>query len=822
MFNIYRINRLPVHTYAEIVFPTAVRQSFTYSIPPDLQQVIKPGVRVWVPLQRRKAIGLVVHLHSKKPNFKTRAIEQVLDTTPVMDEELLKLSEWISRFYYCGWGEVIQAALPAGLNFYSEKYLKVSSMPVKIKLTKQENEIVSEIKKSKTYLLKEAKKRWSAGLIKSLEKKGVLEVWEEPELKVTPGTSTLWRWTDEAGEEHVSNVIAEYKDAGKFYKWVQALEALREFDLPEFQKNLTSHNLLDSSTLKRIAKEGLIRSEEVESNRINLKYEHEPNRLKTLNEEQSQAFGHIIRALKCNMFASFLLFGVTGSGKTEIYIHALQEALKQGKGGLVLVPEIGLTPQIVKRFYQIFGDDIAVIHSRLTMRDRYDAWRALQQGEKRIAIGVRSAVFAPVQNLGLIIVDEEHDASYKQEDPAPRYHARDVAIMRGSINDAVVVMGSATPGMVTLYGARKGKSKLLSLTRRPKGAKLPAVHVIDLKQYRSAMRGPLAIPLYQAIEQALGRGEQAILLYNRRGFASYLQCTDDGYIPYCPDCSVSLTYHKSKKQLRCHYCGYSEREQPVCPQCEKASLEPMGSGTQKLEDDIEILFPEARILRMDYDTTAGRDAHSNILSRFGRKEADILVGTQIVSKGLNFPDVTVVGVINADTELAFPSFRANERMYQLLSQVAGRSGRSDKEGRVYFQTWQPDHPALATAKNHDYRTFARRELTYRKMLSYPPYSRIIRFIFKGRREHRVHKVAELFTECLVETIGGSDVILGPTPAAIVRIQKYFRWETLVKVDSSYGARAIEHLIDQTFERYNHLKPDGASSVRINVNVDALE
>lgn len=812
-----------MHTYAEIVFPAAVRQSFTYSIPFDLQHGMQPGVRVWVPFQRRKAIGLVVKLHSEKPAFSTRAIEKVLDTAPVMNEELLTLSEWMYRFYYCGWGEVVQAALPAGLNFYSEKYLKVSSpLPKNVKLTEQEREVLSEIEKSKTYLLKEAKKRWSAGKIKTLKKKGILEVWEEPELKVAPGTSTLWRWTGEAGGSRVSDLIAEYKEAGKYYKWIQALEVLSELDLPEFQQNLTPHELLDSYTLNRIAKEGLIRSEEVESTNINLKYDHDPSRLKTLNDEQGQAYDKIIQALNSHEFATFLLFGITGSGKTEIYIHALQEALKQGKGGLVLVPEIGLTPQIVKRFYQIFGDDIAVIHSRLTMRERYDAWRALQQGKKRIAIGVRSAVFAPVQNLGLIIVDEEHDASYKQTDPAPRYNARDVAIMRGSINDAVVVMGSATPSMVTLYGAKKGKSKLLSLTKRPLGAKLPDVHVLDLRQYRSAMRGPLAVPLYQAIEQALSRDEQAILLYNRRGFASYLQCTNNGYIPHCPDCSVSLTYHKSKKQLRCHYCGYSEREQPVCPQCGEETLEPMGSGTQQLQDDIVSLFPEARILRMDFDTTSGRDAHSGILSRFGRKEADILVGTQIVSKGLNFPDVTVVGVINADTELAFPSFRANERMYQLLSQVAGRSGRSDKEGKVYFQTWQPDHPALTTAKVHDYKAFARRELMYRKMLMYPPYSRIIRFTFKGKREHRVHNIAELFTKCLVETIGDSDLILGPTPAAIVRVQKYFRWETLVKVDPTYGARSVERLIDRTFKRYEHVKPNGASSVRVNVNVDALE
>jgi primosomal protein N' (replication factor Y) len=670
--------------------------------------------------------------------------------------------------------------------------------------------------------LKEAKKRWSAGIIKNLQKKGLLEVWEEPELKIAPSTSRLWEWSGDGDPGTVRELIEEHRKQDKMYKWVEALELLKLLGLPEFQKNLTRHELLDSYTLNRIADEGLIAAREVESTDISFKYEYEPDKLKKLNDEQEAAFSEIRSALEEEQFANYLLFGITGSGKTEVYIHALREALKKGKGGLVLVPEIGLTPQIVKRFYQVFGDDIAVLHSRLTVREKYDAWRSLQKGEKRIAIGARSAVFAPVQNLGLIIVDEEHDASYKQEDPAPRYHARDVAIMRGTINEAAVVMGSATPSMVSLYGAKKGKSTLLSLTKRPLDAKLPEVKVLDLKQYRSAMKGPVAIPLYEKIKEAVERGEQAILLYNRRGYASFLQCESCGHIPECPNCSVSLTYHKSKRQLRCHYCGYAARRPETCGACGKAALEAMGSGTQQLEEQISEIFPEARLLRMDFDTTSGRDAHADILSKFARKEADILVGTQIVGKGLDFPDVTVVGVVNADTELAFPTFRAGERMYQLLSQVAGRSGRADKEGKVYFQTWQADHPALKAAKHHDYKEFARRELAFRKTLKYPPYSRIIRFAFKGKREHRVQQVAEVFTGTLIDQVGGFDSVLGPSPAAVSKVQKFYRWETLLKVDPTNGARAIEHLLDKTFSVYDSKKPDNSTSVRINVNVDALE
>lgn len=810
-------------SYADIVFPTAVRYPFTYSVPANFTKEISVGKRVWVPLQKHKAIGLVVKLHDDKPDFNTRPVQKVLDREPVLSEELLKLTKWIYQFYYCGWGEAIQAALPVGLNFYSEKHLRVTSdEPIPDHLEDSTKEIVEDIKQEDSYLLKEAEKRWGDKIIKKLVGQKILEIWEEPRMKMNPSTEKLWSWTDETPVDEIREMVKEHKASGKNYKWIQALELLLTLELPEFQNELTDHELLGSYTLNRIEEEGLINSEEVETQNLGLKLDHDPSALKTLNDEQETAYMEIKSALSSNDFINFLLFGITGSGKTEVYIHALKFALEQGKGGLVLVPEIGLTPQIVRRFYKIFGDDIAVIHSRLTDRERYDAWRALQKGEKRIAIGARSAVFAPVKNLGLIIVDEEHDASYKQEDPAPRYHARDVAIMRAYLNNSAVVMGSATPSMVSLYGTKKGKSKLLSLTKRPLEAKLPEVNILDLKQYKSAMRGPLAVPLFQAIEEALEREEQAILLYNRRGFSFYLQCQNCGDIPECPNCSVSLTYHKSKRQLRCHYCGYSVHQPGHCKECGQQTVEPKGSGTQQLEEQVSDLFPDAETLRMDYDTTSGKDAHAAILKKFGRKEADILVGTQIVGKGLDFPDVTVVGVVDADTELAFPSFRAGERMFQLLSQVAGRSGRAGKEGVVYFQTWQPDHPAIQTAQKHHYKAFARQELSYRKTLQYPPYSRLIRFIFKGKQEYRVQKVAETFTESLTEILGSFDAVLGPSPAAIMKMQNFYRWESFIKIAPSNGAGAIEQVIDRTFKHYDNRKPEGASSVRINVNVDALE
>ncbi|WP_441001204.1 replication restart helicase PriA [Fodinibius sp. SL11] len=808
--------------YADIVFPTAVRRQFTYSLPEEYQVDAQIGKRVWVPFQKHKKIGIVVNIHDHEPDFNTRPVQQVLDDKPIISNELLKLTEWIHRFYYCGWGQVIQAALPVGLNFYAQKYLKATDSNLPDYLDQDKKEIVNEIIEAGSYLLVEAQKRWGDKIIDKLVGQKLLEVWEQPEMKMDPSTDKLWQWKEEKSKEVAADIIEEHQEAGKQYKWIQALSVLVDLDLPEFQKELTDFELLEYYTLNRIAEEGLIRYDEVETTNLSMKLEYDPEKLNTLNDDQQAAFDEINKSIRKETFGSYLLYGITGSGKTEVYIHALKNVLEQGKGGLVLVPEIGLTPQIVKRFHLIFGDDIAVLHSRLTDRERYDAWRALQKGEKRIAIGARSAVFAPVQNLGLIVVDEEHDMSYKQEDPAPRYNGRDVAIMRAHINDIPVVLGSATPSMGSLYGTQKGKSQYLELIKRPFEAKLPEVKLLDLKQYRSAMKGPIAIPLYEAIKEAIEKNEQVILLYNRRGFASYLQCANCGEIPECPNCSVSLTFHKSKKQLRCHYCGYSEREPRRCRECGNDSVEARGSGTQQLEKQIAELYSEAETLRMDYDTTSGKNAHSKILKAFGRKEADILVGTQIVGKGLDFPDVTVVGVIDADTELAFPSFRSGERMYQLLSQVAGRSGRADKEGRVFFQTWQPDHPAIQQAKNHDYKSFARQELAYRKTLQYPPYSRIIRFVFKGKQEGRVRRVAETYTECLTEVLGSFDSVLGPSPAAIAKMQNFYRWESFIKIDPSNGASAIEQMLDRTFDRFDDRKPKGASSVRINVNVDALE
>lgn len=783
---------------------------------------VQPGQRVWIPFRNYYAIGVIVGVHNQTPSFKTKPLRKILDEDPLLSQELLKLTQWISRFYYSSWGETIQAALPAGLNFVSRKYLRVSESVDDAGLSEDQKEIIEDLQQSET-TLNEAKKRYKGtGLNKvfsKLLKKKVIEIWEEPDLKVTVATERQWIWAEGRNEESAQKFL-ESDDANSELKWIEALSYIAE-RIPIRQSEISEESVLTSYTLKKLRDEGWITYQDVEKKTEIDHLSHEPESIKTLNEDQEKAFEKISESLAKEEFANYLLFGITGSGKTEVYIHALKQVVENGKGGIVLVPEIALTPQTVSRFYRIFGDQIAVLHSRMTNRERLQAWKDLNSGKKNIAIGPRSAVFAPVQNLGLIILDEEHDSSYKQMDPAPRYHARETAIVRARENDAVVIMGSATPSMQALNMAAKGKCDMLELKKRHAEAKLPKVEVLDLKQYKGAMRGELAVPLFMAMEEALEKGEQIILLYNRRGYASYLQCEDCGHIPQSPECSVSLTYHKRKNLLMCHYSGYSRRADTNCEHCGSPNLKVQGSGTQNIEEQLGDLFPEASVIRFDRDSTSRKGAHEQILNTFGEGKADILIGTQLVAKGLDFPNVTVVGVIDTDTELAFPSFQATERMYQLLSQVSGRSGRGEKAGTVFLQSRQPENPAIQFAKKHDHRGFSRQEMEFRKPLYYPPYSRLIQFELKSTKEQEVSQAAHQLTSSIGRVVPEL-AVLGPSPGAIPWMNKKYIWEVTLKIDPEKGAGYIEAVVEKIMGVYEAETRGRFSSVRVNVNVDAIQ
>lgn len=783
---------------------------------------MKEGARVWVPFRNYYAIGVIVRLHDDRPDFQTKDVRKILDTEPVMDEILLELTEWLSKFYFSSWGETIQAALPAGMNFVSRQCLRVSEDLDAHQLNEKETEVTREIREH-DLSRSEAEKRWKGSsynkVFRSLLKKGSIEIWEEPDLKVEVRTEKEYHQS--RPEEELQEFLKLQHEGASVYKWVEALEDLspllpiRESDLKEQRpESLTTY------ALRKIQDEGWVDFEEVEVTMQPRGIAFEPEAIKTLNEEQQQAFEKIEASISAEEFANYLLFGVTGSGKTEVYIHALKKVRESGRGGIILVPEIALTPQTVARFYRIFGDEIAVLHSRMTQKERLKEWKDLKEGKKHIAIGPRSAVFAPVQDLGLIIMDEEHDSSYKQFDPSPRYHARETAIMRARLSDAVVIMGSATPSMQALHMAAREKAVMLELNRRHSEFGMPEVKVLDLTQYRSAMKGDMAIPLYLAVEEALNAEEQVILLYNRRGYSSYLQCEACGHIPQSPECSVSLTYHKRKNILMCHYSGYSRRADTRCENCGSEDLSVKGSGTQQIEEQLREFFPDAGILRFDRDSTSGKGAHASILNEFGEQKADILIGTQLVAKGLDFPNVTVVGVLDADTEQAFPSFQSTERMYQLLSQVSGRSGRGEKPGKVFIQTRQPENPAVRYAREHDHRGFAREEMGFRKPLNYPPFSRLIKFVIKDTDESRTQAAAEFLDQVTRKVLPEAE-ILGPSPAAIAWVNRKYIWELTLKAEPERGAKYMEMLIGRIMEVYEKYAPKNIKTVRINVNVDAV-
>src|SRR5271170_2420720 len=510
-----------------------------------------------------------------------------------------------------------------------------------------------------------------------------------------------------------------------------------------------------------------------------------------LNPAQAKALGEITKAMDTeNSSHTFLLHGVTGSGKTEIYLQALAHALEQGKGAIVLVPEISLTPQTVERFKARFSSGklqtlVAVLHSHLSAGERHDEWHKIRQGRARIVIGARSAIFAPVEPLGLIIVDEEHETSYKQEE-APRYHARDVAIMRGQMENAVVVLGSATPSLESFYNCKRGKFTLLELPERVDNQKMPRVRVVDMRQAAAKEKGSLIFSpqLKEAIHQRLDRGEQTILFLNRRGYSTSLQCPKCGYVCNCPNCSLALTFHRQEQKLACHICGHVEKVPLVCPneKCKNPAIRFSGTGTQKVEETLAKLFPKARIKRMDADTMKRKDDYRKVLGDFRAGKTDILVGTQMIAKGLHFPNVTLVGIIYADLALHQPDFRAGERTFQLLTQVAGRAGRGDVEGEVFVQAFAPFHPAIQFARRHDFNGFYEQEMEFREQLKYPPVSRVALLTLKGRNEEKVKFSADHLKRELEKNLKEfKDLILaGPAPAPLLRAETFYRYQIMLR------------------------------------------
>lgn len=555
------------------------------------------------------------------------------------------------------------------------------------------------------------------------------------------------------------------------------------------------------SSLNSLIKKNILLEKRLEHYRLSYNEKIEPK--KELTNDQRSVVDEV---LANTGYFPYLLFGVTGSGKTEVYMELIEDSLNKGKTSIVLVPEISLTPQMVLRFQKRFGDNIAAIHSALSDGEKYDEWRRIVSGEAKIVIGARSAIFAPLNNIGMIIIDEEHSDSYKQDDSNPRYNAKDIALLRGKYHNCPVIMGSATPSLEVFARAKKGVFKLLELPNRINGKSLPKINIIDMNEMISKTKGHFSPVLLEAINDRLLKNEQIILLLNRRGYSSFVTCKNCGYTFKCPNCDITLTYHKSSRTLRCHYCGYGTKVYDTCPECHEKSINDLGVGTEKVEEELNKLFPESKILRMDFDTTSRKGMHEKMIKDFKNHEYDILLGTQIVSKGLDFDNVTLVGVINADTSLNIPDFRSSETTFSLLAQVAGRAGRSDKEGEVVIQTFNPEHYAIQYTKRYDYLGFYNKEMSIRRELKYPPYYYICYVKISGKDNKYIYeeslKITKLFHNKLINMI-----ILGPSPCTIFKLNNIYRYGIILKYKSDEGLREVLNKVIEHYKDNRNIKID---------------
>ncbi len=846
--------------FVDLALPVAINQFFTYSVPPELENYTKLGVRALVPFGKKQIIGFIVNIKTTTNIPKIKSIIDILDANPVLSEEMLKLTKWISEYYFAPLGEVIKTVLPKNSLVESKRIIKISVTNLEDALKQisnapKQSEILKIIHEKKELKLTQLQKLLGYknlyASINELAQKNFIEIQENLQLKkvkpkyekyvlITDNLKNLWE-----------KFIIEKSNNKKFEKQIKLIKFLQELPIgTSFNiKDILQKFQLSLSTLKKLIESNLLVVHQKEIKQI-IKFEYgipDQNHL-VLNEWQVNALTQINTALTGKEFKIFLLYGITSSGKTQVYVESIRNCLLSGKTAIVLVPEISLTPQIVTRFQSYFGDKVTVVHSRLSVNERYNIWQQINKGEFSIVIGPRSAVFAPLKNLGLIVVDEEHEASYKQFDQTPRYNARDVAIMRSMLNNAVVILGSATPSIESYYNAINGKYKLLELPERVDNAKLPEIQIIDLRKERekaylkykeerkkefekdptSAREAKKKVEfsflsdlLKEKIKDRLEKKEGVILLQNRRGFSNFIECMDCGYVEMCENCHLSLTYHLVKKQLRCHYCGFVKTPPTLCPECNSIYFNYKGFGTQRVEDELIKLFPQASITRMDLDTTTQKHSHDKILSRFAKGEIDILLGTQMVAKGLDFSHVTLVGVISADTQMLLPDFRSAERTFQLLTQVAGRAGRSGLlKGEVIIQTFQPDHYILKYVINHHYFGFYNEEISERYNLKYPPFSRIALIEIKGENESEVIRAINKFYQYLSEEKSNL-ILLGPSEAAIPKIKKNYRWHILIKDLKSYdpSGKLLHHILSNTTKKFH--SSIKSKNIKLIIDIDPI-
>ncbi|CAM4027671.1 primosomal protein N' [Bacillus manliponensis] len=780
--------------FASVIVDVPTRQTdrpFDYIIPKRWEDIIQTGMRVVVPFGPRKLQGFIVGIKDtiEVDSKKLKELHELLDVTPVLNEELLQLGAWLRDETLCFTISAFQVMLPAAIKATYQKQLRLlkeDETTEDVKAIFQGKEMIDwKELENHPYLYRSVQKDIASGKIEVIYK--VKDKAQKKKQKIIEPNLPQELLEEEAYQ------LKSKKQQDVLYYFVENYHAIP-------LKTIVQELQITDAPIKALVKKGLLTEKYVEVYRN--PYDDDTfQRTKPfpLTEEQTDVITPVLSSIAEKEHKTFLLYGVTGSGKTEVYLQSIEEVLRAGKEAIVLVPEISLTPQMVDRFKGRFGSQVAVLHSALSVGEKYDEWRKILRKEVKVVVGARSAIYAPFENLGIIIIDEEHESSYKQEDN-PRYHARDVAIWRGKYHSCPIVLGSATPTLESFARAKKGVYELLTMKKRMNQRALPTVDIIDMREeLRDGNRSMFSQLLHEKIADRLEKKQQMVLFLNRRGHSTFVMCRDCGYVMQCPHCDISLTYHRTNHQMKCHYCSYEEILPKACPACESSYIRFFGTGTQKVEEEIVKLFPEARVIRMDVDTTSRKGMHEKLLKAFGEGQADILLGTQMIAKGLDFPNVTLVGVLTADTMLHLPDFRASEKTYQLLTQVSGRAGRHELPGEVVIQTYTPEHYSVELSKEQNYDVFFEREMYMRKMRQYPPYYYVALVTVSHPELLKAVQVTERIVSFLKQHCSQQAMVLGPVASAIPRIKDRYRYQCMIKYKREPNLKYVLKMVNEHYQ-----------------------
>ncbi len=821
--------------FADIIVPLAVPNLFTYRIPWDWNDLVLQGQRVVIQFGKSKFyVGVIAKIHDKAPKgYEAKYIQDILDPKPIVNETHLAFWDWIATYYMCTPGDVMNAALPSGLRFSSEtriiknesfsveevaedyftekEWKLVEALEVKIELSMAETADVLGIKNIQP-------------VIQSLITKGAARVMEEMKGEFKPKKESYVRFTESITEDKLQGIFNQLEKKAVIQldilmKYLQLSEWHTKKHIPVKKSALLGSSGSSLSSLNSLVKKNILEIYEAEVSRLKLSEERilETNELSLIQQEGLEKINNLFKEKNV-----VLLHGVTSSGKTELYMQLIDDAIKQNKKVLYMLPEIALTAQLVNRLKKRWGNKVGVYHSKFGDNERVEIWNGLINPNKidySVIVGTRSALFLPFSNLGLIIIDEEHDSSFKQQDPAPRYNARDAAIYLASLCNAKVILGSATPSVETYHNAVSGKFGLVELFTRFGGMEMPEIVVCDLKEdtRKKLMKSMFTPHLLTCVEEALNNNEQVILFQNRRGFANFIECQVCANVPQCIRCDVSLTYHKKADLLRCHYCGYSIQLPKICPACGSPLISTKGFGTEKIEEELTTFFPKARTARMDLDSTRKKNAHTEIINSFEERKVDILVGTQMVTKGLDFDNVSIVGILNADAGLYFPDFRSTEKTFQMLAQVSGRAGRKNKRGKVVVQAYNVHHPVIARVMNNDYIGMYYDQIEERKNFAYPPFTRLIEITLSHKSQMDLDAMSPILAEALKKRFG-IDRVLGPEYPLVTKVQNFYQKKILLKIEREKYSLQMKNMVVDSINVFLKKGKDYAK-VRIKIDVD---